>query len=196
MAQVNANTWLKILGMAMRKQLPAAEKKAPTKRQKDCLKEFGFRLETIKTTADATRIIGIESARRINGLATPRQLVCLMLYGHEDMKRLPEMTKTEATKLIAKCKTEEPKCNKLRLFQVVAYDGKLKTSQELFSKESDAEYMIAKKLDPNIDAMVVEAKSKLFYVVNTKPARYFANPVKAREVANTCGVNAYTYANI
>ena len=200
---INANSYLKILGKAMKKNVPYWEHGKLSQQQTDYFIQMGFDMTTIKTRPDAIRIRGIIEERAFAGLATPKQLAYLKWKApHLTDQELAKLTKSAASGMIAAIKTgktpamyEKPAGNNVSmpltigLLQIVSAG---KAVSELFTCMADAEYAAA-HCPVEDDVMIVKYRS-YFYRVNTETPRYFTNRRDAFDLATEKGVSFYAYA--
>ena len=189
---MNANLYLKILGHAMRKKLVGAEALPPSSAMKKFLSDKGLKISTVKTSADAYRIRSMIDDREAKGLASVKQISYLYYLGVKDFEKLRSISKHTASVLIGTL-TQREAPQEFGLFRVVAIkNGCHVFSRELFTSESDAEYVAAKFIKPEHDVEIVQYYEP-FYRVDCTPYRYFADSCAARELAKRTNTNSHMF---
>lgn len=199
---INANLYLRILGKAMKKNVPYWEHGRLSQQQLNYFAEMGFDTTTIKTRPDAIRIRGIIEERAFAGLATPKQLAFLKWKApHLTDEQLRKLTKKVAGEIIGAIKEgkapgryEKPNDGAsmpltIGLLQIISSGRKV---NELFVSMSDAEYAAA-HIPVEDDVEIVQYRN-YFYRVNTEKPRYFNNRIDAFNLATEKGVSFYAYA--
>ena len=191
MKKTDAKIWLRALGHTFKKCLIGEEALKPTSFQKARLLGLGFDPETVPTRADADRVIEMAQARVNAGLATPAQLVSLSKGTYAKKNQIATMTKEEVNKIfdryVAKKERERFKLHRVKVVWIDRYSR----SHELFVCKEAAEN-IASKIDA--EKIEVEPYEGIYWKVDTKEPRYFADHASALKVANETGADIHKFS--